>query len=960
MTRTPDEVRQLIYECENAPYGAGQIALAEEAIRHADALDDTDLRFDARMAGTQAYHMGGEPAKAFVTFSWCLAEYDRNPGERTPWDDELLRWHFKWIVSSLAKFPEMPLERAYAVLDDMERRYRLGGHSLHAVYTLRWRVAHHVGDTAAAEEWYAKWCATPRDENSDCLGCDPTSKVEHLVTTGRDADAIALAEPVLAGELTCAEQPQAMLTELLLPYVRTGRLDQARDAHIRGYRGFRRHLADLAEIGQHIEFCALTGNVARGLEILERHLDWLERAPSPYAAQEFATAGGLLLRRLVEAGRGDLTVGDVAVADLATALTAQARQLAARFDARNGTAYQSGRVERRLSAAPLVEHLPLSAVDRARAALGRRAGAVAQPSVTVPSTTVPEAGLDELLDSAEEAYARSDIDRALVLWQAAGDRFGTGSTTTLQSGRIADGKATIAAIRDDDGSLAEQLWRTAAACYAEAGDDERRHLAQGRLGVVICELDRVAEGLPLVEESTARLRTSDSARVRAGAELRLAQALAAAGRTEESLAAIGAAESVEGLGDGDPMTEVNIALARARCLDMLGRLDEVVEITRSARDRARELGQRLAVIHASFALAFTLTRQDKPEEAVEAFEEVIARAAEPAGRTAIGDKLVRAARARRANLLAASPRAAEAIDDLVELIAEYVAEGANMPAAYTRFDLAIAYHNAEQPLDAAEAAEEAVRALDQIEATVAADRCRYLLATVYRELDQPEPALTLLDELAERLDGFDNLPARGQMHEEAAQILYGQDRDTTAAARFVVAADCYHSADLLLDEVRARRWAALSLRWVGDMPAATAQLTLADDLAERLPADDAHAIWERGMLGFDGARVLLGDERLDEALDRLAGVPERFRSIEAFGEAVQAEALSGELYIRMGRPVEAERLLRGVLNGVPEKTDLASHVAWLLTEALEAQGRTAEAQAIRDQYGIEAEEIDED
>src|SRR6266508_2226455 len=161
MTRTPEEVRQLIYQCENAPYGAGQIALAEEAIRHADALNDGSLRFDARMAGTQAYHMGGEPAKAFVTFSWCLAEYDRDPGERTPWDDELLRWQFKWIVSSLAKFPELPLERAYAVVDDMERRYRLGGHSLHAVYTLRWRVARHVGDEAAADAWYAKWCAAP-------------------------------------------------------------------------------------------------------------------------------------------------------------------------------------------------------------------------------------------------------------------------------------------------------------------------------------------------------------------------------------------------------------------------------------------------------------------------------------------------------------------------------------------------------------------------------------------------------------------------------------------------------------------------------------------------------------------------------------------------------------------------------------------------------------------------------
>src|SRR5438067_900267 len=93
-----EDVRRLIGEARHAPYGAGKIALAEEAIRLADALDDRRLRFDARMAGTEAYQMGGEPAKGFVTFSWCLAEYDRDPSGFDVWDDELLRWHFKWVV----------------------------------------------------------------------------------------------------------------------------------------------------------------------------------------------------------------------------------------------------------------------------------------------------------------------------------------------------------------------------------------------------------------------------------------------------------------------------------------------------------------------------------------------------------------------------------------------------------------------------------------------------------------------------------------------------------------------------------------------------------------------------------------------------------------------------------------------------------------------------------------------
>jgi len=172
--RGPDDVRRLIGQGWDLPDGPGQIAVAEEAVRLADALGDTGLAFDARMLATSAYHRGGEPAKSFVTFSWCVTEFDADPGARDVTDDRLLRWFFKYVVSSLPKFPEIPLERTRAVLDDMERRYRTGGHSLHAVYNLRWLLARHVGDEAAADGWYERWCAAPRDENSDCAGCDPT------------------------------------------------------------------------------------------------------------------------------------------------------------------------------------------------------------------------------------------------------------------------------------------------------------------------------------------------------------------------------------------------------------------------------------------------------------------------------------------------------------------------------------------------------------------------------------------------------------------------------------------------------------------------------------------------------------------------------------------------------------------------------------------------------------------
>jgi tetratricopeptide (TPR) repeat protein len=302
------------------------------------------------------------------------------------------------------------------------------------------------------------------------------------------------------------------------------------------------------------------------------------------------------------------------------------------------------------------------------------------------------------------------------------------------------------------------------------------------------------------------------------------------------------------------------------------------------------------------------------------------------------------------------------IDDLIDLVAlaeERAPLGArpgsrsDLASAQIRFDLAVAYRHAGRLLDAAEIAEEAVPALDAAQRPDLADRCRYLLASVYRDMGESDGALSLFDQLTVNLDGFDNAAARGQMHEEAAEILYRLDRDADAAARFATAAETFRSCGLTLDEVRCHRMAALSLRWSGEPDAAVAMLAEADARVAALPVDEPPARWERAMLGYDGARVLLGADRLDEALTRLDGVAAQFRSINAYAEALQTDLFAGELLLRQGRPAEAESQLRPVLASAPTGSDLSQNAAWLLCEALEAQGRSAEAQKIRDEYDLD-------
>ncbi|MEU1808059.1 hypothetical protein [Micromonospora aurantiaca (nom. illeg.)] len=944
---TDDDLWRMHHEIESMPYGPGQIAALEQLLRRADAGDDRHLAFAARVTGTTAYVYGGEPAKSFVTFSWCLAEYDKDPQPYHQRYTHQLLWFFKYMVNAMVKFPELPLDRTYAVLDDMERRYRDSGHSLQAVYKHRYLVAAHLGDDEAAEQWYRKWMTAPRDTLSDCAGCDPTTQVAHLVRHGRHEEAVALAEPVLAGRLTCSEQPQGILTALLTPYRETGRTDAARDAHREAYRRVRGHLADLWDIADHVEFCTVTGNEARALELVERHLDWLDRAPTPAAAMHFAAAASAALRQVPaeltvhRRASGERPAADVPAGVLADELAGTATALAERFDARNGTTHQSGLIARKVAAGPVGEHLPLSASLRRPAVPTPGTGSDAPVASPQPVTVPADAGADELLALAEECWRTNRRGGLVAALHAYDERFGDADVpATTRAWRLELRAGELS--QDDDGvPVAIEVNREALAAWREVPDPLRAQVVAGRLGVLLSMVEESAdEGLALARESAGYLTEHGGPRDRAAGWDRLALAHV---HREQWAEALDALDRAEAEADADPWLAGRVALHRTHVLEQLERAEEFRDAAARSRRLAGELGDAEMLTGACLAYA---RATDDPADAVAACEEALSVA--PSGAHL-------PLRVTRGRALMAADRAGEAVEDLAEAVTLCVEQGLDGDALL-RWELAEAYRVAGRLAEAAEVAEEAVLGLDRAGAQAEADRCRHTLAGIYSGLGETDLALTVLDTLAENLDGPDNLPHRAQVLEESGGLLYDADRDALAAQRFAAAATAWRLAGFQVDELRARRRELLALHWSGDLPAAVAAIERVDEAATALPAeaDEAPVVtYERAMAADAVARVLIGEDRLTAALDRVDGVPERLRSIEAFGEAAQVEVLTGELLLRDGRPEQAEGLLRPVLGGLPTGSRPATQAAWLLARALDEQGREAEASKVRADHGIE-------
>ncbi|TDO49222.1 hypothetical protein EV643_106191 [Kribbella sp. VKM Ac-2527] len=790
-----DDLLDRLHRAKSMPFGKARSAVVEDVVRRVDATTDEDLAFFARLELVTAYVMGGEPRKSLVPFARCVAEWDKDPAKYQRHSHTFM-WCFKYAPSTLTKFPEVPLDQTYAVLDDMERRWRQGGHSPHAVHQHRWQVAAHIGDAAAAAEQFRLWSTAPRDDLSDCLGCDPTQKVQHLTATGRTADAVALAVGVLDGSLTCAEQPQQMLTALLPAYVAEGMYSEAVDAHRRAYRVVRGQPGELSSYADHIRFCARTGNETRAIELVERHLIDLADPPSPFAAMEFAAAASLALSKvdvMIRRPKAD----DIPAAELAKELAEQAMELAAQFDSRNGTTHQSDEVRKIFAAEPWTEYLPLS--ETARRAQVR--SQTQQVSPAAEPTPLPEATGRGWLDRAEEAWQTDRRSEAIAAWEAFEQEVPEGDRTTLDRARLLDGKGLSA---HDTPDIAMDAWGEAIGLYTELGDEIRVLRDRGRIGRLLAEHGRVDEGLATGEAPLRQLIEEDEPRRRGGWQYSLATMLAQAGRSEEALR--------------------ELAVLRAR------------------PDTEADLQSGAAILQCNL-----LIQAERLEEAEEAATAGIATI----------EQLPRSfAYRQRGWLRLALDRPDEAVGDLEEAIALAVGTpDAEVHLAICRLELARAYLFTGRPLESAETAEEAMPALRDPElASLLAD-VRGVLIEAYRALGELESALTQIRELLTTAPADAHPGWLGMTRQDEGMLLERLDRDNEAINVFLAAAEHFETAELPIEYVQALRLAGQSARYAGEFSLVREVLARAVPVLDALPSADEPVLFQRAGIHWDLAML---------------------------------------------------------------------------------------------------------
>ncbi|EST33727.1 hypothetical protein M878_12370, partial [Streptomyces roseochromogenus subsp. oscitans DS 12.976] len=359
-----DALRRALAENAEQPEGPARNARAEQLLAEAERLNIPLAVIEALGHQLKVYNYSSEKDKMFVPFARLLRMWDEHPEDFDEYEAHSLHWVFKWMSAGMLDQPHIPLASIEKWLGEMAHRYRLAGYSERAVHSAEFSVAEHIGDVARAERAYAAWLASDRDAMADCHACELHAQGIWQVTRGRDAEALELWRPVLEGEFACAHEPHTVLASSLAPLLRLGRVDEARAHHLRGFRLVRPMESMRGAYADHVEFCALTGNEARGLELLAERPAYFTDTGHPRSRLDFLAVVALLMDRLTGLGLAGQRVPGPAgrswtAGELAGHAREEALELAERFDRRNGTSYAGERTRARMAQRPLTDRLPL-------------------------------------------------------------------------------------------------------------------------------------------------------------------------------------------------------------------------------------------------------------------------------------------------------------------------------------------------------------------------------------------------------------------------------------------------------------------------------------------------------------------------------------------------------------------------------------------------------------------------
>ncbi len=330
-----EEFAQVSIAADEASVGAERVRAHEAALRLAQTHGSFAEEFVARADLTQALYWTPKDPGTLVHFAWLRQALD--PARELDQDDrDGVLWRLKWAVDLIEDLPQVGLDALVAAIDDVEQVFRGDGYHLRPVHAARARLAQAVGDDAAVERELAAWLAEPRDSRSDCQACELREQAR-LVLEHDPARALELVAPVVAGDLTCGDEPRACLSIDAQLRLDRGDIDGAVGSFRRAWHLAQDDPGASDSVAACLRVLVRLGNTDRAVDLLLPRLPWLEVLHTPRQRMWFAATAAFVLGQASAAGLAPQDLDGRPVEEVAAELHRTADDIAAAFDARYGS-----------------------------------------------------------------------------------------------------------------------------------------------------------------------------------------------------------------------------------------------------------------------------------------------------------------------------------------------------------------------------------------------------------------------------------------------------------------------------------------------------------------------------------------------------------------------------------------------------------------------------------------------
>lgn|GEM_PF-1291412 len=531
------DLDDLLAEVWAAPAGPAREQAAARAVAFAEEHGDPGALLETRLLLAQArYHVPAEPSH-LALHAWLIAQLDTDVPDAD--QRRTILWIGKWAMSHALDHPDVPLSVVTDLFADLERRVRLEGYSDRAVAEHRIWLGLRRGDSAdQVAAAIARWQSTERDDLSDCLACEANAWGRLLELTGDLPGALAQWQPVIDGDLHCAEEPHRVLAHAADVLARVGRTSEAAAAHQRGWRLVRGRRTLSGAVGDQLMFLVRAGQPARALELLEPCQAWADELPDASAAMFFHAATAAVLTAAAQDRVAPAQFGDEDTTAARDRHAAAAEELVGRFVARNGATWVADRLWERVDPTPYEQVVRLSGLGAPLPGptvppepTGPAGSGPSRSGAPSPEAPVTSAEVLDLAAAVRRARDLGDLERGRLLtrWSQLRRTLPPVGTTVNDAQHEGDEDGQAAAVRSarslldrwlalDRARPEDPLWDEALRAAEATGDADE---------VALTACHRAAEYAVAGEPAVAEAAAGEAADLAATLEIRGAVAQAA-------------------------------------------------------------------------------------------------------------------------------------------------------------------------------------------------------------------------------------------------------------------------------------------------------------------------------------------------------------------------------------------------------------------------------------------------